>query len=120
FLDWVKKTLVDGSVQRYEGQMIYTFSLKRFVPFLYGLLAAEKVANLSARRCDEILVDAIRDLDADPDLMTSAAALYPSDKTLAAVTPPASLRDSSHLVNWQVGVIQATLPKVMTALAAGR
>jgi len=120
FIQWVKRTLVDNTVQEQVGDTIYTFSLKDIVPFLYCLLSAQKVAKLSAKRCDEILTCAIRYYTASEDLMTAAAELFASDKGLKAMQPPAPLKESWNLKAWQLGVVQVSLQEIVSALLAGR
>lgn len=116
FVKWVKQELVDKTVREQVGQTIYSFSLKDIAPFLNCLLSAQKVAKLSAARCDEILTCAIKNYTASDDLMTAAGELYASDKGLSAVQPHVSLRDGNRLVAWQLGVIQASLTKIMTSV----
>ena len=118
FVDWVKKKLVDNKVVSHEGQTIYTFSLKAFVPFLFCLLGAQGIAKVSAKRCDEILCLAVKGYITDPDLMTSAARLYASDKGLAAVEPPVPLKDRDQTGAWQTGVVEAALPRILISLLA--
>ena len=45
FVDWVKKSLVNQGVSKFEGGQFYTIRLKSHVLFLECLLAAEKVAS---------------------------------------------------------------------------
>jgi hypothetical protein len=118
FITWLKRTLVDSQVRRHEGNMIYTFSLKGFVPFLYCLLGAQAVARCSARRCDELLTRALRDYTLDADLMPGAAELYATDKGLAALTPPAPL-PADYQEPWQFGVVDAAMPRVLDFLVQG-
>lgn len=115
FVQWVKANLVDRPVRRQEGQTVYTFSLKDTVPFVYCLLGAQKVAKVSAKRCDELLRYAITQYTCGDDLMMAAAELYASDKGLAALNPPAPLRNSAQLKAWQLGVIQASLQHIFAA-----
>jgi hypothetical protein len=119
FIKWLKKKLVDNQVRRYEGDTIYTFSLKGFVPFLYCLLGAQALAKFSPSRCDELITCAIRDFEAEEDLMIGAAELYASDKGLGALTPPASLRSRSHLEAWQMGVVEASMRRIIEFLVGG-
>jgi hypothetical protein len=117
FYHWVLKELVEQAVTEHQGNMIYTFRLNERAPFLYALLGAQKVARVSARRCDQILSDAIGTLPTNADLMTAAAQLYAADKGLAGLEPPNSLRDRSLLAAWQLGVAQTALKDVLAMLA---
>ena len=119
FISWVKRTLVDNVVRRYEGQMIYTLSLKSIVPFLFCLLSAQSAAKFSFKHCDEILKIAIGGYEADEDLVSAAGGLYASDKGLSAMKPPASLKNPQHLQAWQLGVVGASIGDIIKALLAG-
>jgi len=115
FVSWVKSDLVDQSVREQVGNTIYTFSLKDIVPFLYSYLGAQKVAKPSPRRCDEILVRAVGEYKASPELMSAAARLYASDKGLRALTPPAAPKDRAQMKDWQIGVIAVSMREIAEA-----
>ncbi len=116
FVDWVKRTLVDRQVRYQAGDTIYTLSFKETVPFLFCLLAAQKVAAVSIERCDEIIRLAIAKYTADEDLMAAASSLYASDKGLKAITPPTALKGKDSLEAWQRGVIQASIHRILAAM----
>jgi hypothetical protein len=116
FVKWVKGKLVDSSMQNRVGDTIYTLSLKEIVPFLYCLVGAEKLAPVSATRCDELLKRALGAYRADADLMSSAAHLYASDKGLSALQPPTAIQDSALLEAWQTGVVGAASNRLIKCL----
>lgn len=116
FVRWVKREMVDKSMQQQVGTTIYTFSLNPMAPFLQCLLGAQKVAGCSAKRCDEIIAYAIRDYTANEGLIMAAADLYASDKGLPGLTPPAQLKNRGDLKAWQMGVIQASAKRLLLAM----
>jgi hypothetical protein len=116
FLAWVQRELVSQPVQERVGDTVYTFQLKAQAPFLYGLLAARKVAGVSPKRCDAILEHVIATYSADDDLLASAAQLYAADKGLAALEPPVPLKQPAQLTAWQLGVVETSLPDLLAAL----
>ncbi|MDD5542335.1 MAG: hypothetical protein PHX83_04105 [Acidobacteriia bacterium] len=116
FVQWVKSEAVDKSVQEQVGTTIYTFRLNDVAPFLYCLLGAQKVGRFSAKRCDELLTSALRLYTANEDLIGSAAQLYAVDKGLNAIQPPTSLKNSTHLQPWQMGVAEVSLKSIITTL----
>ncbi|MFH1862832.1 MAG: hypothetical protein ABH878_08480, partial [bacterium] len=116
FISWVKTKLVDNQIRYQRGDTIYTYSLKEIVPFLYCLLSAQKVADFSSSRCDEIIKIALSKYIADEDLIKSAARLYASDKGLEALHPPVNLKDPAHEQAWQMGVVAAAVPRLLQEL----
>ena len=118
FVDWVKTDAVEQTIRQQRGDMIYTFSLKPVVPFLFCLISAENVAPISAKRCDEILTHALGKYivdEVDSSLIAAAAHLYASDKGLDGLTPPAPLK-SRYVRDWQTGVIDASTRQILAAL----
>ncbi len=116
FIQWLKREMVDTPMRYQEGTTIYTFSLNPVAPFLHCLLAAQKAAACSAKRCDEIITYAIRYYTANEGLMMAAAELYASDKGLPGLTPPAPLKNRDDLKAWQMGVIQASAKRLLLAM----
>ncbi len=119
FVSWVKRELVDKTVQDQVGNTIYSFRLNDCAPFLYCLLGAQKVARHSPRKCDEILTFAINLYSTTEDLMNSTAQLFASDKGLSALQPPAQLNNRSQTKAWQLGVAEVSLKKIYTELLEG-
>jgi hypothetical protein len=113
FVKWVKGKMVDKSIIQYSGNMTSSFSLKPFVLFLYCLLGAEKVTNISPVRRDDIIKHAIRTYKTEGYLMESAAKLFASDKELSALKPPVDLLQPHYLQNWQIGVIEASTKEIL-------
>ena len=116
FVSWVKQTLVDKQYQETVGNTTYTFSLRDIVPFLYMVLAAQKVARYSSKRCDDILTIAIRDYTASDDLMTAAGEMYASDKDPQGVHPPSILKNKAQMQAWQLGAIQAIWRRLLPVM----
>lgn len=117
FVSWIRRELVGKSIQiERVGNVIRTFQLNERAPFLFSFLAAQKVGRFSARRCDEILTNAIGKYTANDDLITAAAVLYAADKGLAGLEPPAPLKRGSQRRAWQLGVVDAALKDVLAAL----
>lgn len=120
FVGWVKKEMIDKPIQWTEptaqGTTTYTFRLNAVAPFLYCLLGAQAVANVSARRCDEILTYAVQLYAANAGLIDSAARLFASDKGLEGIQPPAPLKDPSLLSAWQIGVVEVSLNRLLTVM----
>lgn len=112
FISSIKSTLVDKSLQWGDGQTTYTLSLPDTVPFVFALLAAEKVANLSPRLCDEILINALKNYKANDELMISAAKMYAFNKGLDVVEPPTELNQEYLIDTWRIAVVEATFPKI--------
>jgi hypothetical protein len=117
FVKWVKEKLVDNTLQTQEGQTIYTLSLRPATPFLYCLLAAQKMAAASAKRRDELLDIALQQYSADEDLMTWAAEFYASDKGLDALTRKIPKQNENLRGAWQVGVVEASRGQILDWLA---
>jgi hypothetical protein len=113
FIHWMKEKLVDNTLQIQEGQTIYTLSLKNTSPFLYCLLAAQKLAAASAKRRDELLDIALEEYSADEDLMTWAAEFYSSDKGFGALTRKIPKQNESLRGAWQVGVVEAARGQIL-------
>jgi len=88
FLDWLKQTLVDNSVQQQTGDMIRTLQLPEKALFLWSLMAAQNIAEVSPKRCDEVLVLGLANYQVDDDLVKVAASAYASDKGLGALELP--------------------------------
>lgn len=116
FMQWIRSELVQKQVREQVGTTIYTFQLNDNAPFLYGLVIAEKLAKVSARRCDEVLTIAVGDYTASDALMTAAAQLYASDKGMSGLEPPVALKQPSQLGAWQAGVVQAAFKEILAAL----
>jgi len=118
FVKWIYTELVRVPVTETVGTTTYTFQLNERAPFLFALLTAQKVAGASPQRCDEILKGAIGEYTATDELMTAAAHLYASDKGLAALEPPAPLKQAKQLGAWQLGVVDTAIKDVLAALVA--
>ena len=117
FVRWVKRRMVDDTIQQQDGDTIYSFSLRDVAPFLYCLLGAQHVARISPKRCDQILALAVSEYDADEDLVRAAGRLYASDKGFGGLRPPGALKESWHLTAWQMGVAEAWVPTMLRGLA---
>ncbi|MDZ7342110.1 MAG: hypothetical protein ONB27_12205 [candidate division KSB1 bacterium] len=115
FLKWIKGKLVDNAYQFQSGNMLYTLSLKKETLFLFSILAAQQVGKFSAKRCDEILLHAIKAYTAAHDFnegfVKAAAEIYSSDKGLTAIVEPMDLSDSIKEV-WQMGIVEACIPRI--------
>jgi hypothetical protein len=113
---YIRTEMVERTTSEYRNGQMYSVSFKPIMPFLHLLLAAQKVSGVSPARCDAILTSAIRDFTANGDLMAAAAGLYASDKGLAGLQPPAKLKDSTQLKDWQTGAIRAATRQLFTRL----
>jgi len=118
FVSWVKKTLVDRSITNTVGQTTYTLSLNSSAPFLFCLLGAQNLASAAPGRCDELLTCALEAYTANADLMSAAARLYSSDKGLRALAPPVPLKDEGLKSAWQMGVVDASVDRIINSLLA--
>lgn len=116
FVQWIRRELVQQAVRQQEGDTIYTFQLNEKAPFLYAMLAAQRVAPFSARRCDEIIEQAL-DHPADDDLLSAAGQLYAADKGLAGLDPPGGRTLGTQLSAWQLGVVETAFRDLLAALA---
>jgi hypothetical protein len=116
FISWIKKEFVDKSRQWTIGETTYTFSLRDVAPFIYCLQAARTIGNISPLKCDQVLTDAIKSHTSEASLMNSAASLYASDKETIPVNPPCQIKSKSLLMDWQIGVIQASLKRITNAM----
>ncbi len=119
FVQWVKRKLVDSPLQQQEGNMIYTLSLKDVTPFLYCLLGAQRLANISAKRCDQLLELGMTEYIASDDLVTWAAELYASDKGLVSLNWELPAKNYDRLVPWQIGIVEASKKQILNAVIAG-
>jgi hypothetical protein len=119
FVDWIRAELVEQPVQEVVGDTTYTFQLGEHAPFVFALQGAQNVARASARRCDEVLTNAVASYPASDELLAAAARLYAADKGMAALDPPATLNSPMQLEAWQLGVLDAGLNDVIAALVAG-
>jgi len=119
FIKWIKKKLVDNSYQYQIGDMLYTLSLKNETLFLFCILAAQKVADFSAKRCDEILIHAMKSYvstyEMNKDLVHAAAELFASDKGLKAINEKMDLAGSITDA-WQTGIIEACVPIIVNEM----
>lgn len=116
FLDWIKKKLVDNSISRREGNQIRTFSLKSFVLFLYCLIGAQNVMNISTKNCEELIQICLEHYTIEKDYLTTAASLYSTGKGLQALVPPSDHLSSSHLKDWQLGVVDSSSPIILSMM----
>jgi hypothetical protein len=117
FISWIKRDLVDQGMSETVGNTTTTTRLNPIAPFLQSLLAAQKVAKVSAKRCDEILRRAIRAYPANEQLMRAAAELYASDKGMSALDPPCPLADGTNIKAWQMGVVDAAWKRAALMVA---
>jgi len=117
FLDWLKQTLVDNSVQQQTGDMIRTLQLPEKALFLWSLMAAQNIAEVSPKRCDEVLVLGLANYQVDDDLVKVAASAYASDKGLGALELPVKLQGRAQIEAWQAGVVEASKRHMLLALA---
>lgn len=114
FVSWVKKKLVDNSVTICSEDIIHSLSLSSEVPFWLCLLGAEKVSNISQKRCTDILKRALSTYPAIGFLVESAARLFVSNKglTLSILNSPVDLLQPHLLQYWQIGVIEASTEEI--------
>ncbi len=121
FLKWIKGKLVDKAYQFQSGNMLYTLSLKKETLFLFSILAAQQVAKFSARRCDEILLHAIKSYasayEFNEGFVKAAAEIYSSDKGLSAIAEPLDLPDPIKEA-WQMGIVEACIPGLAADMLA--
>jgi len=54
----------------------------------WSLMAAQNIAEVSPKRCDEVLVLGLANYQVDDDLVKVAASAYASDKGLGALELP--------------------------------
>jgi hypothetical protein len=110
--EWVRKGRQDKSSGRDA-----TTKLSDSVPLGLCLAAASVVDRFSGPRRDEILIRALKRLDRNPDLITSAARLYSTDKPLFEFTPPLELK-KKEMTPWQLGVVLCSFASLNLMLKA--
>jgi hypothetical protein len=113
FVRWLQSSLVENPIREYRPDGVYTWSLNERVAFLQSLLAAQKVAGCSARRCDEILATAIEKYPCTDELISAAAGLYASDKGLEGLGLPRPLKNPAQKEAWQLGVVRVSLKRLL-------
>jgi hypothetical protein len=118
FVEWVKQTFVDSTYQ--AGN--YVLSFRPTTPFLYCVLAAENVAQVSQRRADALLVTGLEKfangpngMGFDRDLVRYAARLYACGKELSAVAAKTDA-PTAVLNVWQPAVFGTHLRAVAEAM----
>jgi len=135
FLSWIKRTIVDSGHRYTENYQTYILRFPYRSLLYQTILAAEKISTLSASRCDEILVSAIKKLSAASkttnvtrndgttislaydckQLIIYAGKLYASDKGLEALNQKFDF-SSEVLEYWQTGMIEGSMKRVTNAV----
>lgn len=115
FIKWVKENLVDRIYQYQLGQTSYSLSLKEETLFLFCLISAEKVRDISRPLADEILRYALQNYKGEKKQVKFAAGLYAEEKGIYGIVPPVEL-NKKILDSWQVGIIEASIPILAEAL----
>jgi hypothetical protein len=138
FISWIKMKLVSNGHRYTENYQTYILRLPYKSLLYQSILAAEKVSNISAKRCDEILVLAMKNLieaaksmtvtrtdgtaisliQDNNQLITYAAKLYASDKGFDALNEKLQF-STELLVFWQIGIIEASMKHVTNAVING-
>ncbi len=115
YIKWINNKLVKSSYQWTVGQMSYTLSLKRETLFLYCILSAQKIANYSAKKCDEIILygmnNFVDQFGFSENLVKVAAEIYASDKGLSALDYKMNLKDEIYKV-WEIGIVEANITRM--------
>ena len=110
--EWVRK----GRKTKLKGNDIQV-KLPVDQPFRLTVAAAGAAARYSKARCDDILVHALEQLDAGPELVTLAARTYSVDKAPFELAPPLELK-GKELAAWQLGVVQSSFANLAPQAAA--
>jgi hypothetical protein len=116
YTDWVKEHLAGKEVYTVVEGGLGKSTMFSSGPLIHCLLGAQNVASLSAKRCDELITRALKRYPAEASLVEQAARLYASDKGLAALEPVTDLKDKTLQAAWQVGVVEASVPRLARAL----
>ncbi len=101
---WFKKEWVEKGRKMKVNNQDVQFRQPPGYPFALCVQAAAKIEKQSPQLRDQILVNGLSKLKAEPPHVKIAASLYGSDKTALDFTPPLAFNDT-FLNVWQQGII---------------
>jgi hypothetical protein len=116
YTDWVNEHLAGKEVYTVVQGGLGKTTMYSFGPFIHCMLGAQNVASLSPKRCDELIERGLKRYPSEVSLVEQAARLYASDKGLTALEPIADLKDKSLQAAWQIGVVEASVPRLAREL----
>lgn len=111
---WFKKEWVEKGRKMKVNNQDVQFRQPTGYPFALCMQAAAKIEKQSPQLRDQILVNGLSKLKAEPLHVKIAASMYGSDKTALDFTPPLALNDS-FLGYWQQGIIMCSAPSLEKA-----